>query len=270
MYKPWRTNVFFQFEVSINVLISQLFSLHLNTYVMGLWLLYIFYSFSAGIDFRRQNLTSIDVRFWRSKVVSAQKGLHYVIFWLMRREFHSVLSMYEQDEFVWIQSNFTAFSFNKWKAGPDGSFVSTRTWNLGVPGSSPGRSEYLSSWLCIYSAPNCSKAWSVKCCLWHYKEHIRNKSRAGWSWSFYKLVPCRSEAEHASSRSRRFLSALNAYESAKNKYLFSSSRAMVKPTRDWRLAWPLNQCSRTKCTKSWNAHNKERTERPVSDDLIDL
>ena len=46
------TKRFFQFEVSINVLISQLFSLHLNTYVMGLWSLYIFYSFSAGIDFK--------------------------------------------------------------------------------------------------------------------------------------------------------------------------------------------------------------------------
>ena len=46
-------------------------------------------------------------------------------------------------------------------AGPDGSFVSTWACNLGVPGSYPGRDEYLSSWLCICSAPNCSKAWSV-------------------------------------------------------------------------------------------------------------
>ena len=33
--------------------------------------------------------------------------------------------------------------------------------NLEVPGSNPVRAGYLSSWLCIYSAPNCSKAWSV-------------------------------------------------------------------------------------------------------------
>ena len=33
--------------------------------------------------------------------------------------------------------------------------------NLEVPGSNPGRAGYLSSWFCIYSAPNCSKAWSV-------------------------------------------------------------------------------------------------------------
>ena len=36
-----------------------------------------------------------------------------------------------------------------------------------LPGSSPGRAGYLSSWLCIYSAQNCSKAWSVQCCLWY-------------------------------------------------------------------------------------------------------
>ena len=53
------------------------------------------------------------------------------------------------------------------QASPDGSFVSTGACNLGVPGSNPGRAEYLSSWLCIYSAPNCSKVWSVQCCLWY-------------------------------------------------------------------------------------------------------
>ena len=36
--------------------LSQLFLLHLNTYVMGLRPLYIFYYVSARIDFRRQNL----------------------------------------------------------------------------------------------------------------------------------------------------------------------------------------------------------------------
>ena len=33
------------------------------------------YSFSAGIDFSRQNLTSVDVRFWRLKSVPALTGL---------------------------------------------------------------------------------------------------------------------------------------------------------------------------------------------------
>ena len=42
-----------------------------------------------------------------------------------------------------------------------GSLVSTRTCNLEVQGSKPGRAGYFLSWLCIYSAPNCSKAYGV-------------------------------------------------------------------------------------------------------------
>ena len=42
---------------------------------MGLRPIYIFNSFSAGIDFRRQNLTSADVRFWRLNSFPALKGL---------------------------------------------------------------------------------------------------------------------------------------------------------------------------------------------------
>ena len=42
----------------------QLFLIHLNTYVMGLRPLVIFNSYSARIDFGRQNLASIDFRFW--------------------------------------------------------------------------------------------------------------------------------------------------------------------------------------------------------------
>ena len=38
--------------------LSKLFSFPLNTHVSGLRPLYIFYSFSAGMDFRRHNLTS--------------------------------------------------------------------------------------------------------------------------------------------------------------------------------------------------------------------
>ena len=43
--------------------LSQLFLLYLQDYVMGLKPLELFYSYSAGIDFRRQNLTSTGVRF---------------------------------------------------------------------------------------------------------------------------------------------------------------------------------------------------------------
>ena len=72
---------------------------------------------------------------------------------------------------------------NRAMAGRDGSFVSAGACNLVVPDLNPGRDGYLSSWLCIYSAPNCSKAWSVQCCLWYCAlertiEVIRNKSRA--------------------------------------------------------------------------------------------
>ena len=55
--------------------LSQLFPLHLNTYVMCLRPLEILYSFSVGIDFRRQDLTSTDVRSWRLKLTPALKGL---------------------------------------------------------------------------------------------------------------------------------------------------------------------------------------------------
>ena len=47
--------------------LSQLFLIHLNTYVMGLRSFEICNSFSAGTVLRRQNLTFEDVRFWRIK-----------------------------------------------------------------------------------------------------------------------------------------------------------------------------------------------------------
>ena len=49
--------------------------------------------------------------------------------------------------------------------------------NLEIPGSNPGRAEYLSSLFCIYSAPNCSKAWSVYSAAYvavHYKEPLKS------------------------------------------------------------------------------------------------
>ena len=59
------------------------------------------------------------------------------------------------------------------KAGPDGPFVSTGACRLEVPDSNPGRAGYLSSWLCIYSSPNSSKAWwSVQPV--HWKEPLKS------------------------------------------------------------------------------------------------
>ena len=37
----------------------------------------MFDSYSAGVDFSRQNLTSTDVRFWRIKTVPALEGLSF-------------------------------------------------------------------------------------------------------------------------------------------------------------------------------------------------
>ena len=68
---------------------------------------------------------------------------------------------------------------------PDGSFVSTGACNLGVPGSNPDRDGYCSSWLCIYSAPNCSKAWSAAYGTVHYKEALKSfEIRVGYSPGF--------------------------------------------------------------------------------------
>ena len=53
LYNPWRPKAFIQFEIIINE--SQLFRIHLHTYVMGLRPLQIISSHSVGIDFRRQN-----------------------------------------------------------------------------------------------------------------------------------------------------------------------------------------------------------------------
>ena len=55
-----RPNVFFQFEIIINV-----FSLHSDTYCIGLWHCACFFSFSAGIDFELQILMSTT---WNSNV----------------------------------------------------------------------------------------------------------------------------------------------------------------------------------------------------------
>ena len=52
------------------------FPIHLITYKY-------FHTYSAGIDFRRQNLTSTDVRFWRLKSIPALWGLITVVtLWL--------------------------------------------------------------------------------------------------------------------------------------------------------------------------------------------
>ena len=49
---------------------------HLNTYVMNLRQLSISFFFIAGTNFRRQNMTSISIRFWCLSLVLTLKGLN--------------------------------------------------------------------------------------------------------------------------------------------------------------------------------------------------
>ena len=75
LYKPWRPKGYFQFEININVLVTSL--RFIWYYVMGLRPVEIFNSYSAVIDFSRQNLTFTDVRFWRLKTIPALYRLNH-------------------------------------------------------------------------------------------------------------------------------------------------------------------------------------------------
>ena len=59
----------FSIEIIINVLVSSLWLICICSWPMAIR--NIFASYIAGIDFRRQNLTSTDVRFWRLKSIPA-------------------------------------------------------------------------------------------------------------------------------------------------------------------------------------------------------
>ena len=90
-----QTKGFVQFEIIINVLatyfwfiwIPMLWVYDRNTY---------FTSFSAGIVFIRQNLTSTDGRFWRIKTVPALKGLIFckTRIFLAIRVLHQIIILY--------------------------------------------------------------------------------------------------------------------------------------------------------------------------------
>ena len=64
VFKPWRRKLFFQFEISINDLVSSFRSI----WIPMLWICghYKYLnSFDAGIFFIHQNMTFADVRVWR-------------------------------------------------------------------------------------------------------------------------------------------------------------------------------------------------------------
>ena len=74
--KPWKPKGFSQFEITINFLVCS-FSV---IWIPMLWVYghyNYFNSVSTGIDFIRQNPTSVDVRFWRMKTIPALKGLKW-------------------------------------------------------------------------------------------------------------------------------------------------------------------------------------------------
>ena len=72
------TEGFFHLEIIINVLISSSWFI----WIPMLWVYehqkYV-YSYNAGIDFSRENLTSTDVRFWRLKSIPALEGLKFAL-----------------------------------------------------------------------------------------------------------------------------------------------------------------------------------------------
>ena len=79
---------FSQFEIILNV-IASFFPIHLHTYVIGLRSLEIFYSYSAGIHFRRQVLTfKVDPRTVRvnfSQDASLQASVKKLLRWRIER-----------------------------------------------------------------------------------------------------------------------------------------------------------------------------------------
>ena len=105
---------------------------------------------------------------------------------------------------------------------PDGSFVSAGACNLKVAGSNPGQAGYLSSWLCKYSVPSCSKAWSLQCCPWYCALHrtlevIRKKSRAS---GFFLSRYCHDCAENYVKQCHSLLEYV-ASVTSKNLYFLS-------------------------------------------------
>ena len=70
LFKPWRLKGFLQFKIIITVLVSSFRFI----WIPMLWIIAHYKyvnSFIAVIDFRRQNLTSTGVRFWRLKSIPA-------------------------------------------------------------------------------------------------------------------------------------------------------------------------------------------------------
>ena len=123
LYKSWRPKGFFQFEIILIVLVCSLWFI----WIPMLWV-YGHYkyvnSFSAGIVFIGQNLTSTGVRFWHIKTVPALKRLIQLCGCLYFSWIKNNLSIFSQFEiiidvlisslwFIWIP-RLLVYSHNKY------------------------------------------------------------------------------------------------------------------------------------------------------------
>ena len=103
-------------------------------------------------------------------------------------------------------------------ACPDGSFASTASCNLVVPGSNLSQAEYLSSWLCIYSASNrsrhgvCNAAYGTV----HYKEPLKSfEIKVGHTSSSFLLS--RYCHDFANSDVKYILAVIKTYAALKKE-----------------------------------------------------
>ena len=96
--------------------------------------------------------------------------------------------------------------------------ASTASCNLEVPGSNLSQAEYLSSWLCIYSAPNrsrhgvCNAAYGTV----HYKEPLKSfEIRVGHTSSSFLLS--RYCHDFANSDVKYILTVIKTYAALKKE-----------------------------------------------------
>ena len=94
----------FQFEIIMNVLVSSFRFI----WIPMLWVYghyKDFYSYMGGVDFRRQNLTSTDVRFWRLKSIPALQGVRFP--YLSKR--YAAYYVLNEVKTLWKYSSFPRF-----------------------------------------------------------------------------------------------------------------------------------------------------------------
>ena len=79
-------------------------------WVYGHYKYHLCYSFSAGIDFKRQNLTSTDVRFGRLKLIPAMKRLN--LYNLQAPDIKTVFLSYRNATLIVLHGNLQSMVIN--------------------------------------------------------------------------------------------------------------------------------------------------------------